>query len=303
MILRPRLVENAQFPDRLVTVDGEEVDIKQIVRTRLVIVVTLKAVWCPVCPMLLKLIEFHGLGQRGSYDGVYPLQFQDPISRITYHIGSYSEHEELREILNHDVFFITICPGSDDQVRQLRDRVRWKYPMIADDRGICRSLGLAAPEMGGVWPAILAVADDGRVEALMIGRSGGNYGEDILFAYLQNQRRTVEQEAASLVDHCAERVLPTLREWIEPDRGVTCRTFLELPTEMITKILDELSVRDLVVLCECSINTRIHASSHLFKRLTRALESLANKNSSSISRKRGLAIIKREFHSLLKLNQ
>ena len=135
----------AAFPRHLRTVAGEVLDLKELARHKTLVVITLKATWCPVC--------------------------QRQLARI---------REKLPEILRCGVTFLVLSPGPASELRGVRERSGFPYPFVEDvDLKIAESLGLRLGERE-IIPSILILKEDLRVGWMQQGRNPGSYGDPAL---------------------------------------------------------------------------------------------------------------------------
>jgi peroxiredoxin len=137
--------EPLRLPATLRTIDGETLDLAALARTKTVIVVTLKATWCPVC--------------------------QHQLERI---------RRRLSEFEPCGVTFLVLAPGPASELAEIQSRLDLAFPFV-EDTGlkISRSLGLEIGE-GQIAPAILMLESDLTVGWLQRGRSGRYFGDSAL---------------------------------------------------------------------------------------------------------------------------
>lgn len=133
------------FPAVVTTIDGQELDVAAMARASTVVVVTLKAHWCPVCQRQLERIKLHG--------------------------------ERLAEC---GIRFVVLAPGPRDELAAIRERTGFDHPFV-EDRGlrISASLGLRLGD-AEIQPAILMLDRDLRVGWMQRGRSSALYGDGAL---------------------------------------------------------------------------------------------------------------------------
>ena len=133
------------LPPRLESVDGRAIDLAALAADRTVVVVTLKATWCPVC--------------------------QRQLLRIKQRLGDLEPCQ---------ITFVVLAPGPAAQLLEIKARTEFPYPFVEDvDLEISRSLGL---DMGGgqIAPAILMLKPDLTVGWMQRGRSAVYFGDDAL---------------------------------------------------------------------------------------------------------------------------
>ncbi|CAG8649857.1 5149_t:CDS:2 [Funneliformis caledonium] len=63
------------FPKTVVDIDGFTVNVDEAAKRHVLIFITLKATWCPVCPQLLYILNLHGLHDDP------PSSFRDAFDR------------------------------------------------------------------------------------------------------------------------------------------------------------------------------------------------------------------------------
>ncbi|KAJ3159103.1 hypothetical protein HDU86_002002 [Geranomyces michiganensis] len=195
MILSPRLKNNARLPAVLSSVHGKEVNLAQLVLECVVIVVTLKAPWCPVCPTLLKVLSFLGLEQPTG-----TRHWTDPFTSSTRHVSAQNQRFN-HLLLTRDAHFLILCPGSNEALADIACDIGWdnvpNASFVADvDWSLIDGLGLRMAAMGA-WPAALRLRADLSVETIKIGRGPGFYGDHELMAALAMIRNEEELRALS----------------------------------------------------------------------------------------------------------
>jgi peroxiredoxin len=130
------------FPAVVQTIDGEALDLLEVARTSTVVVVTLKAHWCPICRNQLRRIK-----------------------------------ENQQALADCGVTFVVLAPGPRDKLATIRRETGLAYPFVEDvNLDIARSLGLqlSADEIA---PAILMLNRDLTVGWVQQGRSASYYGD------------------------------------------------------------------------------------------------------------------------------
>ena len=137
------------FPRHVRTVDHEELDLLRIVERKTLIVVTLKATWCPVCKTQLERLA-----------------------------------KRLPELERCGATFLVLSPGPSAALRAIRDETGFDYPFVEDVHlKIAKRLGLQLGEKE-ILPAILILNEDLSVRWLQRGRNGLSYGDDALLRRL-----------------------------------------------------------------------------------------------------------------------
>ena len=133
------------FPSTVVDTEGERIDVARLAREREIVIVTLKATWCPICRE--QLVRLKG---------------------------------KLARINTARVAFLVLAPGPVEELREVKDDTGFPYPFIADeDLRIARALGLG---MGTdqIVPALLILDRDRVVRWMQSGRNSIYYGDDEL---------------------------------------------------------------------------------------------------------------------------
>ncbi|CAG8452488.1 8535_t:CDS:2 [Dentiscutata erythropus] len=189
----------AVFPEVVVDLDGHSINIKELAKQHVLILITLKAGWCPVCPQLLRILNIYGLQDNP------PETFQDPFN------GSIIAQVP-PEDLPTDAYFIIVCPGPADEVRRIQELCnfsKYSYPFIVDE-----NLSLASqielrmsrteimPFIGHIYP------ETRMVFPINWGRGPGIYGHDKLLKYLYDYRFQVENNAAKHVSEAKDLEAP-----------------------------------------------------------------------------------------------
>lgn len=132
----------AVFPKTSTDIDGNPIDVAALAATGKLVVVTLKATWCPVC--------------------------QEQLVRL---------RKLLPRFQSCGASFIVLAPGPTEELRQIAHDSRFPYPFIEDhDLAIARAadLVLAADQIA---PAIFMLDEQRGIAWLQRGRSGVYYGD------------------------------------------------------------------------------------------------------------------------------
>ena len=137
------------FPGQVTNIDGIKIDVRKLARKKQVVVVTLKATWCPVCQkQLLRLKE-----NIGRID----------LDRIT---------------------FMVLSPGPKTLLKKVRDRTAFPYPFIEDEGlTIAGMLNLRLNE-NEIIPSVFILDRKLRLRWIRRGRNSRNFGEDALLEEL-----------------------------------------------------------------------------------------------------------------------
>ncbi|CAI2181716.1 17581_t:CDS:2 [Funneliformis geosporum] len=184
------------FPKTLVDLDGSNVNVYELSRRYVLIFITLKATWCPVCPQLLYILNLHGLHDDP------PSSFRDAFDRTIITVPQ-EEITFYRLLLRQDAFFIIICPGPVREVLQIRSSCNFShfpYHFIVDeDLSLATSIGLRMSREE-IWPCIAHIKPTTlAVHPIFFGRGPGFYGYKDLLNYLHDYRATVEYNATNLI--------------------------------------------------------------------------------------------------------
>jgi peroxiredoxin len=143
----------ARFPASLTDIDGNLLDMESLARDKNLVVVTLKATWCPVC--------------------------QRQLVRL---------RERLPDLEACGVTFVILAPGPAAELAAIRERTGFDFPFVADEGlKIAGPLGLtlSAEEM---LPCMLQILPDGRIGWRQLGRNGAYFGDAALEEYFDCTR-------------------------------------------------------------------------------------------------------------------
>ena len=139
----------AVLPETLTDVDGERVDVAKLAAQGRLVVVTLKATWCPVC--------------------------QEQLVRL---------RKLLPRLRSCGASFIVLAPGPTDALRQIARDTGFPFPFVEDrDLAIARAADLVLAD-DQIVPAILVLDEARHVEWRQRGRSGVYYGDGELLDVL-----------------------------------------------------------------------------------------------------------------------
>ncbi len=134
-----------RFPSTVLTVEGAELDVKSLARESTLVVVTLKATWCPVC--------------------------QRQLMRIKSRLG---------ELEACGVRFLVLSPGPREELRGLKTRTGFPYPFVEDvELSIATRLGLKLRE-NEITPSIFILNPDLTIGWIQQGRNARFYGDPAL---------------------------------------------------------------------------------------------------------------------------
>ena len=137
------------FPATVTSSDGKEIDIAALAKAHIMIVITIKATWCPVCRQQLLRIK-----------------------------------EQLGDFEKCNVSFLVLSPGSSTAVQEMKFNTDFPFPFIPDQNiSIAKKLDLIlSPEE--IMPAIVILNDDLSVKWMREGRNALNFGDADLKEYL-----------------------------------------------------------------------------------------------------------------------
>ncbi|KAJ3169055.1 hypothetical protein HDU87_000884 [Geranomyces variabilis] len=195
MILSPRLKENARLPAVLSSIHSKEVDLAHLARDFNVVIIILKAPWCPVCPTLLRVLSFLGLKQPPVCGEA--AQWTDPFTATTRKVTAQSRQLN-GVLLERDTHFLILCPGPAEALSEIAVKSGWddlsNASFVADvNWSIIEGLGLRMA--AGAWPSTLLLRSDLSVQTIQIGRAPGFYGDRELLAALRAMRSDQETRA------------------------------------------------------------------------------------------------------------
>ncbi|KAI9197181.1 uncharacterized protein BJ171DRAFT_521432 [Polychytrium aggregatum] len=276
MIVRPRVLPDARLPLRLPALGLDEpVDIRSISTGRHLILITIKNLWCPVCPHLLNILTFLGFDQGLSQPisitpNAAPRSLVDPFNQS---VRSIPEREVAsnRHLLTQDAAFLILTPGPRDEAVVLRQSLGglWNsVPFVLDDGlWLAGMLGLRFPM--GIVPACCLVKEDGSLEEILIGRGEGYYGDDYIMKFLRRSRFDTENDAQYSIT-----VTRIMAETLGNKVALGRYTFAPLPPELLGRVLAYLGDRDLVCAAATSTSWRRTALDVVRKRLVAAISGL-----------------------------
>jgi peroxiredoxin len=140
--------ESPQFPAKLVDIEGHEIDVTKLAAQNNLVVVTLKATWCPVCRRQLERIR-----------------------------------DMLPKLEPCKVTFIVLSPGPADDLAKIKQKVGFPFPFVVDDKlAVARSLGLDRPG-NQIFPCMFQVLKSRRIGWKQLGRNGAYSGDGELERY------------------------------------------------------------------------------------------------------------------------
>ena len=141
-LAQERELPETPFPAKVKSVTGETIDVEALAKKQRVVVVTLKATWCPVC--------------------------QEQLRRI---------RKELPDPSECGLTFLVLAPGPADKLRAIQKDTGFDFPFIEDsDLEIAESLGIRMAE-DQIWPSILILERDLTVGWMQRGRNAAFFGD------------------------------------------------------------------------------------------------------------------------------
>jgi len=141
-----------QFPAQLQSIDGQTLDIDKLATEHNLVVITLKATWCPVCQTQLERVK-----------------------------------QLLPELRACEVTFVVLAPGPAEELAQIRERTGFEFPFVADEElRIARSLNIAMTE-DEILPCMFHVLPDRTIGWRQLGRNGRYFGDGELKDYFDCQ--------------------------------------------------------------------------------------------------------------------
>ena len=137
------------FPATVTSSAGKEIDVAALAKAHIMIVVTIKATWCPVCRQQLLRIK-----------------------------------EQLGDFEKCNASFLVLSPGSNEAVQEVKFNTDFPFPFIPDQNfSIAKKLDLIlSPEE--IMPAIVILNEDLYVNWIRKGRNALNFGDAELIYYL-----------------------------------------------------------------------------------------------------------------------
>ena len=137
------------FPATVTSSAGNEIDVAALAKTHIMIVITIKATWCPVCRQQLLKIK-----------------------------------EQLSDFEKCNASFLVLSPGSNEAVQEVKFNTDFPFPFIPDQNfSIAKKLDLIlSPEE--IMPAIVILNEDLSIKWMKEGRNVLNFGDADLKEYL-----------------------------------------------------------------------------------------------------------------------
>ena len=138
------------FPEIITDIDGDTVNLKELTTQKTVAVITMKALYCPVCQTQLLRI----------------MQNFDKLSAC-------------------NVTFLVLAPGPIDKLQKVKELTKFPFPFIVDqDLKIAQSLDLIINETQ-ILPSILILNDKLEMEWAQRGRNALYFGDPELMKRLK----------------------------------------------------------------------------------------------------------------------
>jgi len=137
------------FPATVTSSTGNDIDVAALAKAHIMIVITIKATWCPVCRQQLLRIK-----------------------------------EQLGDFKKCNASFLVLSPGSNEAVQEVKFNTDFPFPFIPDQNfSIAKILDLIlSPEE--IMPAIVILNKDLSVKWIRRGRNALNFGDKELKDYL-----------------------------------------------------------------------------------------------------------------------
>ncbi|KAI8580525.1 hypothetical protein K450DRAFT_237447 [Umbelopsis ramanniana AG] len=252
--------------DQLIDIKGRQIDIRSLATQYYLVVISLKSVQCPVCPVLLQLINMCS-GKDGKDELIDP--FTSEIMRI-----NPEDKEIYRILLQKDAYYIVICPGPSDALSEIARQSEFEqYPFIADDEDLSIAktlkLNMSNSEM---WPSIIHVIPESlSMLPLSIGRGPGNYGIMALLKGIMNERAKWERKAFQAMKDASTQVDRTRRKMKKWQDVMVIRQISndnKLPSEILYAIIAFLpDIRDVIKMREVSLLFNITACEVVISKL------------------------------------
>ena len=141
-------LNEVSFPAQLTDIAGNRIDVQKLAEEKNLVVVTLKATWCPVCRRQLERIQ-----------------------------------NILPKLKSCNVTFIVLSPGPAEDLAKIKAALGFNYPFVADeDFAVARSLGLERPG-NQIVPCMFQVLPNLRIGWVQLGRNGYYFGDGELKRY------------------------------------------------------------------------------------------------------------------------
>ena len=137
------------FPATVTSSKGNDIDVAALAKAHIMIIITIKAAWCPVC--------------------------QKQLLRIKDQLGDFEKC---------NASFLVLSPGSNEAVQEVKFNTDFPFPFIPDQNfSIAKKLDLIlSPEE--IMPAIVILNEDLSIKWMKEGRNVLNFGDADLKEYL-----------------------------------------------------------------------------------------------------------------------
>ncbi|KAK9759544.1 hypothetical protein K7432_017363, partial [Basidiobolus ranarum] len=218
------------FPKTVPTIEGDTLNVEELAAKYNLILLTLKAPGCPICPHLLILLNFLGLNSA-STEGT----LEDPFERTRICI-SKEDLKFNRTLLRTDSYFLVLCPGSVSQLVELRENTNFReHSFILDtELTLSRSIGLCMAT-SHIWPAILHIQPYTlKISPIKFGREAGFYGHHSLISFLSATRFEAEVRSLRTIYH-ADKMMDNLGKLVERTPIFVTKSFI-LPIEILDRM-------------------------------------------------------------------
>ena len=137
------------FPATVTSSKGNDIDVAALAKAHIMIIITIKATWCPVC--------------------------QKQLLRIKEQLGDFEKC---------NASFLVLSPGSNEAVQEVKFNTDFPFPFIPDQNfSIAKKLDLILSEEE-IMPAIVILNKDLSVKWIRKGRNALNFGDAELKDYL-----------------------------------------------------------------------------------------------------------------------
>ena len=141
--------EAISFPSKVVSSEGNNINVEKLTEGSTVIIITIKSPSCPVC--------------------------QTQLIRIRKQLGNFNKC---------NVTFLVLSSGTSKEVHQVKLTTGFPFPFIPDDGlSISKAFGLLLnPQQ--ILPSIIVLSDNLTVYWIQKGRNNIYFGDDELYDYL-----------------------------------------------------------------------------------------------------------------------
>jgi|TARA_B100000902_G_scaffold396490_1_gene457637 peroxiredoxin len=141
--------DNKVFPNSIYDIDNNKIVLSDLSKNKMVCVITIKSVTCPICT--------------------------EQLIRIRNKIVDFNKC---------NLTFLVLAPGGKNGIEELKRRSRFPFPFIQDsDFKISEYFNLAMPPFE-IVPSIILLNKDGSVRWIQSGRGPDYYSDQALSDYL-----------------------------------------------------------------------------------------------------------------------